>query len=182
MAPRFSVTVARRCDPRVKALRGEAKKGFNRVVEELRHRGCEAGGIRMRAQTGGDHWVCERRFYSDWRMHLVFGDEENIVISWVGQHSEDEDVHTEGARGISGLSGIGRARDAQLRAATTWKIHRRTPIWSSLSIRSAPGGRSVDTNAFVSAETIWAPERKSKQPRAGRSSLRQPAPSTTMMS
>jgi hypothetical protein len=113
MAPRFSVTVARRCDQRVKALRGEAKKGFDRVVEELRHRGCEAGGIRMRADTGADHRVCERRFYRAWRMHMVFGDEENIVISWVGQHDEDEDVHTQGARGIPGLSGVGRARDEQ---------------------------------------------------------------------
>jgi hypothetical protein len=113
MAPRFSVTVARRCDQRVKALRGEAKKRFDRVVEELRHRGCEAGGIRMRTDTGADHRVCERRFYAACRMHLVFGDDENIVISWVGEHTEDEDVHMEGARGIPGLSGIGRARDEQ---------------------------------------------------------------------
>jgi len=113
MAPWFSVSVARRCEERVKALRGDAKKGFDRVVEELRHRGCEAGGIRMRSDTGADHRICERRFYRDWRMHLVFGDEENIVISWVGQHIEDEDVHAEGAQGIAGLSGVGRARDEQ---------------------------------------------------------------------
>lgn len=25
-------------------------------------------------------------------MHLVFGDEDNIVISWVGRHTEDEDI------------------------------------------------------------------------------------------
>lgn len=113
MASRFKVTVARRCEPRVKALRGEVKKRFDGVVEELRHRGCEAGGIRMRADTGQDHRVCERRFYRDWRMHLVFGDEDDIVISWVGRHTEDEDVHTQGARGIPGLGGIGRARDEQ---------------------------------------------------------------------
>ena len=94
-------------------MRGEAKKHFDRVIEELKHRGCEAGGIRMRGETGADHWVCERRFYRDWRMHLVFGDEENIVISWVGEHTEDEDVHGEGAQDIPGLSGIGRARDDQ---------------------------------------------------------------------
>ena len=35
------------------------------------------------------------------------------MISWVGEHTEDEDVHMEGARGIPGLSGIGRARDEQ---------------------------------------------------------------------
>jgi hypothetical protein len=52
----------------------------------------------MRGETGADHWVCEWRFYGDWRMHLVFGDEENIVISWVGEHTEDEDVHAEGAQ------------------------------------------------------------------------------------
>ncbi len=67
----------------------------------------------MRAETGADHRVCERRFYRNWRMHLVFGDEENIVISWVGEHTEDEDVHMEGAQGIPGLSDIGRARDEQ---------------------------------------------------------------------
>lgn len=113
MTPRFNVTVARRCEHRVKELRGEAKKAFDRAVEELRHRGCEAGGVRMRAETGTDHRVCERRFYRDWRMHLVFGDEDNIVISWVGRHTEDENVHVEGALGIPGLSGIGRARDQQ---------------------------------------------------------------------
>jgi hypothetical protein len=113
MAPRFSVTVARRCDPRVKALRGEVKQHFDRAVEELRHRGCEAGGIRMRTDTGADHRVCERRFYRDWRVHLVFGEDDDIVISWIGRHREDEDVHAEGARDIPGLSAIGRARDAQ---------------------------------------------------------------------
>lgn len=46
-------------------------------------------------------------------MHLVFGDEDDIVISWVGRHTEDEAVHSEGAQGIPGLSGIGRAREAQ---------------------------------------------------------------------
>jgi hypothetical protein len=113
MATRFKVSLARRCEPRVKALRGEAKKKFDRVVDELRHRGCEAGGTRMRAEVGTDHWVCERRFYRDWRMHLVFGDKNDIVISWVGRHTEHEAVHVEGARGIPGLSGIGRARDLQ---------------------------------------------------------------------
>lgn len=113
MAPRFSVSVARRCEPRVKGLRGEVKRKFDRVVTELRQRGCEAGGIRMRADTGADHRVCERRFYRDWRLHLVFGDEDDIVISWVGRHNEDEDVHSDGAEAIPGLSAIGRRRDQQ---------------------------------------------------------------------
>lgn len=54
MAARFKVSVARRCEPRVKALRGEVTKGFDRVIEELRQRGCEAGGTRMRGETGAD--------------------------------------------------------------------------------------------------------------------------------
>ncbi len=67
----------------------------------------------MRAESGVDHRICERRFYRDWRMHLVFGDLDDIVVSWVGQHTEDENVHADGARDIPGLSAIGRARDAQ---------------------------------------------------------------------
>lgn len=113
MAARFKVSVARRCEPRVKALRGEVKKRFDRVIDELRQHGCEAGGTRMRAETGADHRVCERRFYRDWRMHLVFGDEDDIIVSWVGRHTEDEDVHAEGSEAIPGLSGIGRSRDRQ---------------------------------------------------------------------
>jgi hypothetical protein len=132
MAPSFKVTVARRCEPRVKALRGEAKKSFERVIEELRHRGCEAGGTRMRAETGEDHHVCERRFYRERRMHLVFGDQDEIVISWVGQHTEDEAVHVDGARDIPGLSGIGRS------AARPSMIHPSTSTWYDSSIRSAP--------------------------------------------
>jgi hypothetical protein len=53
MSTRFSVTVARRCEKRVKALRGEAKKRFDLVVEELRHRGCEAGGLNRSGILGG---------------------------------------------------------------------------------------------------------------------------------
>lgn len=147
MAPRFSVTVARRCDPRVKALRGAAKKHFDRVVEELKHRGCEAGGIRMRGETGADHWVCERRFYRDWRMHLVFGDDENIVISWVGQHTEDEDVHGEGAQGILVSVGSGVPGTISRRAARTSKIRQRPRIWLISSIGYARRGGRDDADA-----------------------------------
>jgi len=112
---RFHVSVARRADPRVKSLRGKVRDGFVAAVNDVRQRGCEAGGIRMRADDCGDHHVCERRFYGRWRMHLIFATSGEIVISWVGQHAEDEDVHAEGARDIPGPSGIGRARDDQPR-------------------------------------------------------------------
>jgi hypothetical protein len=45
MASRFSVSVARRCEFRVRGLRGEVKKKFDSVVDELRQRGCEAGDV-----------------------------------------------------------------------------------------------------------------------------------------
>src|SRR5271156_1974000 len=93
MAPRFSVTVARRCDPRVKALRGEVKQHFDRAVEELRHRGCEAGGIRMRADTGADHRVCERRFYRDWRV-LVEPADDLLQLHRTGEGADVSDKMT----------------------------------------------------------------------------------------
>jgi hypothetical protein len=118
MTPMFKVTVARRCEPRVKALRGDAKKASSvlRSFAIVDARPAERACAPRRATP---NHVCERRFYRDWRMHLVFGDQNEIVISWVGRHTQDEAVHVDGARDIPGLSGIGRARDLQPQCCET---------------------------------------------------------------
>jgi hypothetical protein len=45
----FTLTVARRVSPRVKALRGKTKDKFWEAVSHLEHEGCAAGHYRMRA-------------------------------------------------------------------------------------------------------------------------------------
>lgn len=109
----FTVTVARRAAPRVDALRGRAQQKFWQAIEHLEHEGCKAAGYRMRAPDGTDAHVCGLRFYADWRMHLVFGDHDDIVVAWLGRHSGDENVHVDGAADIPQLADIGRPRPDQ---------------------------------------------------------------------
>lgn len=51
----FTVTVARRANPRVKALRGKAKDKFWEAVSHLEHEGCAAGaGEELRRRLQGE--------------------------------------------------------------------------------------------------------------------------------
>jgi hypothetical protein len=109
----FNVSVARRTAPRVRALRGRAQERFWEAVRQLEGEGCKAAHYRMRAPDGGDAHICGLRFYADWRMHLVFGENNNIVVAWVGQHSDKENAHIDGAEDIPQLAHIGRRRADQ---------------------------------------------------------------------
>jgi hypothetical protein len=56
----FTVTVAPRANPRVKA-----------PAKRLEHEGCAAAHYRMQASDGTDAHVCGLRFYANWRMHIA---------------------------------------------------------------------------------------------------------------
>jgi hypothetical protein len=94
---KYTVTVATRANTRVKALRGKAKNKFWEAVNRLEYEGCAAGHYRMRAPDGGDAHICSLRFYADWRMHIVFAEDSEIVVAWVGQHTDKENPHIDGA-------------------------------------------------------------------------------------
>jgi hypothetical protein len=64
----------------------------------------------MRAPDGSDAHVCGLRFYADRRMHIVFAERNEIVVSWVGQHTDQENPHVDGATDIPELADIGRPR------------------------------------------------------------------------
>ena len=55
----------------------------------------------MRAPDGSDAQVCGRRFYGDWRVHIVFAEPNEIVVAWVGQHTDQENPHADGATDVS---------------------------------------------------------------------------------
>ncbi|HVA20128.1 MAG TPA: hypothetical protein VMU55_08130 [Solirubrobacteraceae bacterium] len=109
----YTVTVAPRANPRVKTLRGKAKDKFWDAINRLEHEGCIAGHYRMRAPDGSDAHVCGLRFYADWRMHIVFAENNEIVVSWGGQHTDKENPHIDGATDVPELADIGRTRTDQ---------------------------------------------------------------------
>lgn len=110
---KYTVTVATRANRRVKALRGKPKDRFWEAVTLLEHQGCAAGHYRMRAPDGGDAHICGLRFYADWRMHIVFAENNEIVVAWVGQHTDEENAHIDGAADVPELADIGRPRKDQ---------------------------------------------------------------------
>lgn len=56
----------------VERLGRQARRRYDSAVEELRGRGCAAGGYRLLGEDGENYPLCCRYFYGQWRMHLAF--------------------------------------------------------------------------------------------------------------
>ena len=97
----------------VDRLDRQARRRYDSAVEELRGRGCAAGGYRLLGDTGENYPLCCRYFYGQWRMHLVFPDADTIVIVSVAQHTADSNPHEALAEVFPGLSATGRRRSAK---------------------------------------------------------------------
>lgn len=65
-----------------------ARASYDAARDDLRGRGCEAGGYRMAAADGGDYPLCGRHLAYDWRMFTTYPDEESVVIVAIDRHTE----------------------------------------------------------------------------------------------
>ncbi len=164
MASRFKVTVARRCEPRVKALRGEVKKRFDGVVEELRHRGCEAGGIRMRADTGQDHRVCERASTETGVCISSLGTKTTSSSpGWAGTPRTRTFIHKAREASQALAASVVLATSSRS-AVTALKIHQPTQTWFISSIRSVPHADSVEPMSRRRYSGVSSPNLARQQP------------------
>lgn len=94
----------------VEQLDRQARRRYDSAVEELRGRGCAAGGYRLLGDSGESYPLCCRYFYRQWRMHLVFADAETAVIVSVAKHTADSNPHEALAEIFPGLSATGQRR------------------------------------------------------------------------
>lgn len=105
---------------RVKSLR-KVVEGFSRrerraydaAVEDLRGRGCRAGGKRLGAVGDGDYPMCERPLYAAWRMFTVYPDASRVVIIELDRHTKESAPVQNLASVFPGLSPTGRRRSDQ---------------------------------------------------------------------
>lgn len=97
----------------VDRLDRQTRRRYDSAVEELRGRGCAAGGYRLLGDAGEDYPLCCRYFYGQWRMHLAFPDADTVVIVSVAQHTADSNPHEALAEVFPGLSATGRRRSAK---------------------------------------------------------------------
>lgn len=105
---------------RVKSLRKvvdgftkRERKAYDAAVDELRGRGCRAGGKRLGAEAGGDYPICERPLYAAWRMFTVYPDESRVVIIELDRHTKASAPVEILADVFPGLSPTGRRRSNQ---------------------------------------------------------------------
>jgi len=87
---------------------GTARASYEAARDELRGRGCVAGGFRMAADDGDDYPLCGRHLAYDWRMYTAYPDRGTAVIVAIDRHTSAHDPAAELAESFPGLSTIGR--------------------------------------------------------------------------
>ena len=92
----------------------------------------------MRAPDGSDAHICGLRFYADWRMHIVFAENNEIVIAWVGQHTDQENPHIDGAGTSHSSRRSGAPAKTSRPAATSPTTRRSTKNSSTESTHCEP--------------------------------------------
>jgi hypothetical protein len=97
----------------VERLDRQARRRYDSAVEELRGRGCAAGGYRLLGASGESYPLCCRYFYGQWRMHLAFPDAGTVVIVSVAKHTAQSNPHELLAEVFPGISATGRRRSAK---------------------------------------------------------------------
>lgn len=94
-------------------LSRKARRGYDAAVDDLKGRGCAAGGKRLAAVHSGDYPMCERGFYADWRMFTVYPNASTVVIVALDRHTDSSAPADTLASVYPGLSRTGRRRSEQ---------------------------------------------------------------------
>jgi hypothetical protein len=69
----------------IAALRSMAKASFLLAVEDIRHHGCAAAGVRLAGEaTSG---VCRLDLYGTWRLVTVFEAPDRCILLLVAEHT-----------------------------------------------------------------------------------------------
>ena len=88
-------------------------RAYKAAVDELKGRGCAAGGKRLAAEDTGDYPMCGRSLYADWRMFTVYPEQDRIVIVALARHTKSSAPVETLAEILPGLSCAGRRRSDQ---------------------------------------------------------------------
>jgi hypothetical protein len=89
-------------------LRGEPKRRWERIKDELRAVGCHAGGYRLLDGDGTWSLYCSRVIYGHWRVVTAYAAGEVVVVG-IGQH-DGPALYTELASEL-GTSAVGVRRE-----------------------------------------------------------------------
>jgi hypothetical protein len=83
---------------------------YEAARDELRGRGCLAGGYKLASTDGGDYPLCARHLAYTWRMITAYLDDGRIVIVAVDRHTPENNPAAPLAEVLPGLAIVGRRR------------------------------------------------------------------------
>lgn len=66
-------------------MRGKAKASFLLAVQDIRHRGCTAAGVRLAGETLSG--ICRLDLYGAWRLLTVFEAPDRCILLLVAEHT-----------------------------------------------------------------------------------------------
>jgi hypothetical protein len=90
----------------VEQLRRTQRARHEAARDELRGRGCLAGGYRLASTEGGDYPLCARHLAYAWRMITAYLDDARIVILAVDRHTPENNPAAPLAELLPGLPSL----------------------------------------------------------------------------
>lgn len=69
----------------IAALRGKAKASFLLAVQDIRHRGCAAAGVRLAGEALSG--ICRLDLHGAWRLLTVFEAPDRCILLLVAEHT-----------------------------------------------------------------------------------------------
>jgi hypothetical protein len=94
----------------VEQMRRIERASYEGARDELRGRGCFAGGYKLASTDGGDYPLCARHLAYTWRMITAYLDDGRIVIVAVDRHTLGNNPAASLAEVLPGLAVVGRRR------------------------------------------------------------------------
>lgn len=89
------------------------RAGYEAARDELRGRGCLAGGYKLASTDGGDYPLCARHLAYTWSMITAYPDDGRIVIVALDRHTREHNPAASLAEVLGGLAIVGRRCSAR---------------------------------------------------------------------
>jgi len=124
-------------------LRGKAKASLILAVDDIRHRGCAAAGVRLAGQELSA--VCRRDLYGAWRLLTVFESPDRCVLLLVAEHTRTSNPY----QLLYGALGIDEPKEPRTKP-TCCDPAGQPPIDPDLAARFEDGLRQLVPRAHTS--------------------------------
>lgn len=106
----YEVLRTRQVRDAVKRMTRTERRRYEAVRDDLRGRGCQAGGYRLAADTRENYPLCCRHLANAWRLYTAYPDKRRVIIVAADKHTPTNNPAATLAEILPGIATIGRRR------------------------------------------------------------------------